>query len=126
MHAGIKTADWAASVSLVSLVPKTDTGFGPLEGQRKVFGMDTTVDSQRVLGPEAGKPSMPLHEDAYLRLWQIIGDKKRGVPPLVPVSAATWWAWCARGKAPKPLKLGPRTTVWRASEIKAFLSKESS
>lgn len=87
--------------------------------------MDATVESEKVFNTDIEEPSAPLQKEAYLRLWQIIGDKRRGVPPLVPVSAATWWNWCAAGRAPKPVKLGPRTTVWRTSEIREFLAQGS-
>lgn len=51
----------------------------------------------------------------YLRIPQI-------VPHLVPVSKSTWWAWVKEGKAPKPHKLGPKITAWKASEIHQFLN----
>lgn len=35
----------------------------------------------------------------------------------VPVSRSTWWAGCKSGRFPKPIKLGHRTTVWKAEEI---------
>ncbi|MDN3987023.1 helix-turn-helix transcriptional regulator [Zwartia vadi] len=57
----------------------------------------------------------------YLRLYQIIGHKKRGVPPLLPVSASTWWAGVKSGKFPQAIKLGMRITVWRSDEIDALL-----
>ena len=40
---------------------------------------------------------------------------------LVPVGRSSWWEGCRTGRYPKPIKLGPRTTVWRAEEIKAFI-----
>lgn len=40
---------------------------------------------------------------------------------IYPVSAATWWKMVADGRAPKPVKLGPRTTAWRASDIRDLL-----
>ncbi len=36
----------------------------------------------------------------YLRLWQIIGCKKRGIEPLLPISRSTWYAGIASGKYP--------------------------
>ena len=51
----------------------------------------------------------------FLRLPQILC--------LVPVGRSTWWRWCAEGKAPKPLKLGAKTTVWKAEDIVAFLER---
>lgn len=40
---------------------------------------------------------------------------------LFPISKSSWWEGCRKGRYPKPIKLGPRTTVWRAEEIKAFI-----
>ena len=57
----------------------------------------------------------------YLRIYQIIGHKKRGIAPLLPVSASTWWAGVKSGKFPQPIKLGQRITVWRSDEIDALL-----
>lgn len=40
---------------------------------------------------------------------------------IVPISKSTWWAGVRSGKFPKPVKLGPRTTCWRQSDIAAFV-----
>lgn len=55
----------------------------------------------------------------YLRLPHIIGDRKAEppIPPIIPVSKSTWWAGVKSGRFPKPVKLGPRTTAWRAEDI---------
>ena len=42
----------------------------------------------------------------FLRLPQVL--------QLVPLSKSAWWEGCKTGRFPKPVKLGPRTTVWRA------------
>ncbi|MEB0058815.1 AlpA family phage regulatory protein [Variovorax sp. LG9.2] len=39
----------------------------------------------------------------------------------VPVSRATWWNGIKSGRFPAGVKLGPRTTCWRASEIDALI-----
>jgi predicted DNA-binding transcriptional regulator AlpA len=51
----------------------------------------------------------------YLRLPQVL--------ELVPVGKSTWWAGCKTGRFPKPVKLGPRTTAWRAEDIVALLEQ---
>jgi prophage regulatory protein len=58
----------------------------------------------------------------FLRLKQIIGDPHAEPPisAIIPVSKSTWWAGVANGRFPKPVKLGPRTTAWRAADIHAF------
>ena len=38
----------------------------------------------------------------------------------IPVSKSTWWSGVKEGRFPKPLKLGPRTTVWRVDDIRAL------
>ena len=38
----------------------------------------------------------------------------------IPVSRSTWWAGIKDGRFPQPLKLGPRTTVWRVEDIRAL------
>ncbi len=40
---------------------------------------------------------------------------------LVPIGKSSWWKGCKEGIYPKPIKLGPRTTVWRAEDIAAFI-----
>ena len=36
---------------------------------------------------------------------------------------SAWWEGCKTGRFPKPIKLGPRTTVWRAEEILEFIER---
>ena len=57
----------------------------------------------------------------FLRVKQIIGT--RGFPGPVPVSKSTWWAGVKDGRFPKPIKLGPRTTVWDEADIDALGKK---
>lgn len=42
----------------------------------------------------------------------------------IPVSKSTWWEGVRSGRFPKPFKLGPRTTVWRAEEIRALFEDD--
>lgn len=59
----------------------------------------------------------------FLRLPQIIGkpDAKPPIPAIIPICATTWWAGVRSGRYPKGVKLSPRVTVWRASEILALI-----
>lgn len=60
-----------------------------------------------------------LPETGYLRLCQIIGDRKATppIPPLIPVSKSTWWDGVRTGRYPQAVKLGPRITAWRVKDI---------
>jgi predicted DNA-binding transcriptional regulator AlpA len=44
---------------------------------------------------------------------------------LIPIGASSWWRWVAEGKAPKGIKLGPKTTVWRSNEIAELIDQLS-
>ncbi len=54
----------------------------------------------------------------FLRLSQILA--------IFPISKSAWWAGCKTGRFPKPVKLAPRTTVWRAEDITALISRVNS
>ena len=51
----------------------------------------------------------------FLRLPQILA--------IFPISISSWWEGCRSWLYPKPIKLGPRTTVWRAEDIAAFIER---
>jgi predicted DNA-binding transcriptional regulator AlpA len=56
-----------------------------------------------------------VKEEGLLRLPEVL---KR-----FPVSRSTWWAGVKSGKFPKSVKIGPRTTAWRKSEIELLIQK---
>lgn len=62
-------------------------------------------------------------ETGYLRLSQIIGNSKAipSIPAVIPISKSSWWAGVKSGRFPKAVKLGPRTTAWRVSDIHALV-----
>lgn len=62
-----------------------------------------------------------LHQTGFLRLDQILGSPKHGLPPLIPVGKSTWWAGIKTGRFPQPIKLGPRTTAWRVEDIRLLI-----
>ena len=51
----------------------------------------------------------------FLRLPQVLH--------FVPVSKSAWWEGCKTGRFPKPVKLGPRTTAWKAEDIAALVKQ---
>jgi prophage regulatory protein len=50
----------------------------------------------------------------FLRLEQILR--------LYPISKSSWWDGVKTGRFPQPIKLGPRTTAWKASEVMELIS----
>jgi predicted DNA-binding transcriptional regulator AlpA len=59
----------------------------------------------------------------FYRLKQIIGDRKNGIEPIIPVSRASWYAGIKSGKYPAPVRLSERTVAWRESDIIALCEK---
>lgn len=66
-----------------------------------------------------------LPETGFLRLRQIIGDPTADppLPPIIPVKKSCWWDGIRSGRFPKPVKLGPRVTVWRVEDIRRLIEK---
>lgn len=67
-----------------------------------------------------------LPSTGFLRLRDIIGrpatKSDPGNPPIIPVSASTWWSGVKAGRYPQPTRaLGPRITAWRAEDIRALI-----
>ena len=50
-----------------------------------------------------------LPETGFVRLPQVL--------KVFPVSKSSWWAGVREGRYPKPVKLGPKMTAWRVSDI---------
>lgn len=69
-----------------------------------------------------------LPDSAMVRLAQLVRDPKHPNKPVpLPFSAATLWrkVKVADGAFPKPIKLGARTTVWRVSEVRAWMAAQA-
>lgn len=64
-----------------------------------------------------GRPFADLPSTGYLRLRDVI----RPFGP-IPVGKSTWWAGVKDGRFPKPVKLGPKLTVWRVDDIRRLIN----
>jgi len=67
------------------------------------------------------KHSLP--ETGYVRLPQIVGDSKAGIPAIIPVSKSTWWAGVKIGRYPQSVQLSERCTAWRIEDIRALIAQ---
>lgn len=56
-----------------------------------------------------------LPEKGFVRLPTIL--------EVIPVGKTTWWEGIRAGRFPKPHKLGPNTTVWRAEDIQRLIDE---
>lgn len=64
------------------------------------------------------KMSAPLPHEGFVRLNAIIAPHGP-----IPVGRSTWWQGVRDGKYPKPIKLGPMTTVWRVEDIRELIQR---
>ena len=64
---------------------------------------------------ETAKVPQPV--ERFLRLSAVL--------QVIPVGKSTWWNGVKTGRFPAPIKLGPRTTVWKLSDIDALVREYS-
>lgn len=70
------------------------------------------------------KTSNQLPETGFLRIWQIVGDKKANppIPAIIPIGRSSFLAGVKSGKFPQPVKLGIRTTAWKVEDIRNLVN----
>ena len=64
-----------------------------------------------------------LPETGFLRLSQIIGNPRAGIPPLIPVSRSHWWQGVRDGRYPSAVKISPAVTCWRCEDIRELIER---
>jgi len=58
---------------------------------------------------------LQIPETGFLRLPQVLA--------FVPVGKSTFWAGVKSGRYPKPVKLGPKNTAWKAEDIRQLVAE---
>lgn len=64
-----------------------------------------------------------MNVSRFYRLREIIGDRKQGIPGIVPVSKAAWYAGIKEGRYPKPVKLSEKSSAWRSEDIDLLVKR---
>lgn len=64
-----------------------------------------------------------LPSEGFVRLPQIIGDRRKGIVGVIPVSRSRWYDGMASGLYPEPVDLGGRIAAWRVEDIRALIQK---
>jgi predicted DNA-binding transcriptional regulator AlpA len=65
-----------------------------------------------------GQNYLPLPESGLVRVGDFVGHGRA-----IPIARSTWWAGVRSGRFPQPIKLGPRTTAWRATDIRELIAR---
>lgn len=70
--------------------------------------------SRRPAAPQRASADVAaLPREGFVRLPTILA--------VYPVGKSSWWEGVKSGKYPKPVKLGPNTTAWRAEQIRQLI-----
>lgn len=66
-----------------------------------------------------------LSQTGFVRVWNVVGDKKRGIQPLIPKSRSSFLSMVKSRKYPwlKAYKLGERTTAYRVEDIRRLIEE---
>lgn len=65
---------------------------------------------------------MHLPDIGYVDARTILGDRRHGIPGIIPVSPSTWWAGVRSGRYPAPVRHGART-FWRVGDIRELIDR---
>jgi prophage regulatory protein len=63
-----------------------------------------------------------LPESGFVRLSQILGNKRKGIPAIIPISRSSWYSKQKLGLFPKPVMLTSRCACYRVEDIRAILT----
>ncbi|AVO51214.1 hypothetical protein C6568_17370 [Melaminivora suipulveris] len=75
--------------------------------------------------PRVYPPFDQLPDNALVRRAQLCYDpKKPGVPVPLPFGPSSIHRKVNEGTFPAPIKLGPRTSVWRVGDVRAWLAEQ--
>lgn len=88
---------------MTNILPTTKRRDGAIEGQTTMSNTLATSSA-----------NLTLPNEGYVRLPQVLA--------VIPVSKSSWWNGIRAGKYPVGIKLGPRTTAWRVSDIRALIA----
>lgn len=63
-----------------------------------------------------------LPENGYVRVSQLLGCRRRGLVPILPISRSCLYAWIREGRWPAPQRLGPKVIAWPSSQVREALA----
>lgn len=58
-----------------------------------------------------------IPETGFMRLPQVL--------EVIPLGKTSWWEGVKSGRFPKPVKLSPRCTAWKAEDIRELIQRIS-
>jgi prophage regulatory protein len=73
--------------------------------------------------PKVNAPSsVPvIPTEGFIRVSQLIGCRRRGIVPILPISRSGMYAAIRDGRIPPPQKIGRKVIAWPAEQIRAMI-----
>lgn len=99
---------------------KLSTTIGPMAAAPPTSARRDKCAQPSIAGPDDYGRLHVFPTTGFVRLAAILGPKGP-----IPVGRTTWWEGVKSGRFPKPTKLGPRITVWRAEDIRKLFDPEA-
>jgi prophage regulatory protein len=65
------------------------------------------------------QPVIPA--EGFVRVSQLLGCRRRGLVPILPISRSGLYAWIRDGRFPAPMKLG-KVIAWDAAVVREALA----
>jgi prophage regulatory protein len=63
-----------------------------------------------------------LPAEGYVRVSQLLGCRRRGLVPILPVSRSGLYLLIREGRFPAPQKLGPKIIFWPVAQIREWIA----
>lgn len=93
--------------------------------QTKPFFVARAGPEQDATGATIDRPPLPDALAKFDYLPDSACVREPVVRALFQCSSATVWRWSNSDRLPRPLKLGPRLTVWNVGELRRVLAARS-
>lgn len=68
---------------------------------------------------------LELPPTGFLRAAQIIGDRRKNIPALLPISRSSFWKAVKENRFPQGFLLSRRVRAWRVEDVLAAIAEMS-
>jgi prophage regulatory protein len=69
------------------------------------------------------KAQAVIPAEGFVRVSQLLGCRRRGIVPILPISRSGMYAAIRAGRIPPPIKLGPKVIAWPAEVVRAMIDQ---
>jgi prophage regulatory protein len=92
---------------------------GSYAGGLVMRGGEESVTERGIMSKPKAQPVIPA--EGLVRVSQLLGCRRRGLVPILPISRSGLYAWIRDGRFPAPMKLG-KVIAWDAAVVREALA----